>query len=483
MTTTEIKVGRLLAHPGREPPKHNVTLAIADGRIKGIEPSEPTAESARLLAMPVLINAHDHGYGLQPMSFGAVDDALECWIAGLRGRPKTDPYLEAKVAFGRMALGGIGATMHCHNSLNADDLLNEAAAVARAAGEVGIRVGFSCPILDRNPWIYGGPDYLEPHLSKRDWQTLREMIPSYAPAKEQIARADAIAAAHTSPSFTVQYGPIGPQWCEDKTLELIAEASAQSGRRIHMHLLESERQRAWLDHAYPQGILRHLDQIGLLSPRLAVAHGVWLTDDECALLAERGVTVVVNTAANLRLRSGVAPVDRFRRHGVKFTFGLDGTSFDDNQDAFRDLRLASLLHQGSGLKPEIGTEELFKAAYDHGYSVITGEPGYGGLEKGSPADLVLIDYAALSEDLIVDDVDELTVLMTRMSSDYLVEAYVAGRLTVQQGKVTGFDYQAARQDLIASAKQAKAQLKAGRPLIQRQTEAIRTYYFSNARSD
>ena len=41
----------------------------------------------------------------------------------------------------------------------------------------------------------------------------------------------------------------------------------------------------WLDVTYPRGILRHLDDIGFLSPRLAVAHGVQLTEPECELLA------------------------------------------------------------------------------------------------------------------------------------------------------------------------------------------------------
>ena len=82
--------------------------------------------------------------------------------------------------------------------------------------------------------------------------------------------------------FQVQYGPIGPQWCHDATLERIAEASSENDRHVHMHLLESRRQREWLDAAYPQGIVRFLDDIGLLSPRLTLAHGVHLTDAECA---------------------------------------------------------------------------------------------------------------------------------------------------------------------------------------------------------
>lgn len=58
--------------------------------------------------MPALINAHDHGYGIQTLDFGAIDDALELWIPAIRMRPKTDPYLEALVVFSRLAKGGVG---------------------------------------------------------------------------------------------------------------------------------------------------------------------------------------------------------------------------------------------------------------------------------------------------------------------------------------------------------------------------------------
>ncbi|MGO8579411.1 amidohydrolase, partial [Rhizobium leguminosarum] len=57
--------------------------------------------------------------------------------------------------------------MHCHNSLNINRLGHEAAAVIRAAGDVGIRLGLSCPLLDFDPWAYGGgPEKLKPLLSE-----------------------------------------------------------------------------------------------------------------------------------------------------------------------------------------------------------------------------------------------------------------------------------------------------------------------------
>ena len=127
------------------------------------------------------------------------------------------------------------------------------------------------------------------------------------PAQSQLADVAAVAEACETGTFKVHIGPIGPQWCEDATLERIAEMSAQTGRHVQMHLFETEIQRQWADTHYPDGLVRHLDRTGLLSPRLTVAHGVWLNPDECALLAERGVIVAVNASSNLRLRSGIAP--------------------------------------------------------------------------------------------------------------------------------------------------------------------------------
>ncbi len=107
---------------------------------------------------------------------------------------------------------------------------------------------------------------------------------------------------------TVQYGPTGVQWCSTPLLEAIAQASADHDRPVHMHLLETRYQRAWADETHPEGIVRFLDDLGLLTPRLTLAHCVWARPDELSLLAERGVTIAVNTSSNLYLKSGIAPV-------------------------------------------------------------------------------------------------------------------------------------------------------------------------------
>ena len=469
-----LEVERLLAAPGHTPAVRDVRLTFSDGCIAEIDKTGRPCRNGRI-ALPAMVNAHDHGYGILPPALGGADDALECWIASF-SRATIEPRLEAAVAFGRMALAGIGATVHCHNSLVADSLEVEAAGVARAAADVGIRVAFSCPVRDRNPWVYGDQYALLPYLPPADRAGMEVAFADFGPAFHLVDQVESIAAAHESDLFRVQYGPIGPQWCHDATLERIAEASATNDRRVHMHLLESRRQREWLDATYPQGILRFLDDIGLLSPRLTLAHGVHLTEAECALLAERGATVAVNTSCNLRMRSGVAPVERFVHHGLRFGFGLDGCAHDDDQDYFRDLRLAWRLHNGTGLEHALPQGRLFDAACRDGFRCIDGSDDYGKITRGARADLVVLDYAGMRDDFLVSDENELDVVLTRASSRHVRSLLVAGRNVVNDGVLADLDLASAERELMERARRMAASGTAQTAHHRRRRDAVRAYY-------
>lgn len=449
---------RFLPRPGHEPALHD--------RLPARVPAEALRPGA--LLMPAPVNAHDHGYGIRTLDFGCVDDALEVWIPSLRLRPRTDPYLEALVAFSRLALTGIGATMHCHNSLNVDRLVEEAGAVIRAASEVGIRLALSCPLLDFDPWAYdGGPQRLRRFLSTEDWSVLAPSVPRYAPIARQIEAVLQVAAENGNPMIDVQFGPIGPQWCSNRLLETIAEVSALHSRRIHMHLLESPRQRRWLDRRFPQGVVRYLDEIGFLSPRLAVAHGVQLHEEELDLLAERGVQLVSNPSANLRLRSGVAPLPTMTRKGPEFAIGLDGTGFDDDQDLWRELRLAYLLHGGREITRSLTAADLFDAAIWTGAKV---------LNMPAASDYVVIDYAALIADSLFDDVDETEVLLARMSGAHAKGLIVAGREIMRDGQLIHIEFEAARRELLEQARGDLPRLQVERAGTLALARATRDFY-------
>ena len=470
-TSTQLSAGRVLSHPGRKSALAASSVSIEDGRISAVAPAASADDG--LLMLPALVDAHDHGRGLRTLATGAVDQPLELWLPLLGQEPRVDPYLRAAVAFARNARSGIAAINHCHNPQRVSEIVEEAEAVARAARDVGIRVAFAVPLRDRNYIAYGSPAAIAAALGTEDFKALSDLMVRI-PLVDQLAWVDAIA-AFEHPLFHVQYGPVGPQWCSDPLLARIAEASARTGRRVHMHLFETLRQREWADAHYPGGLIRHLDAIGLLSERLTVAHGVWLRAEECELLAARDVTVSVNTSSNLRLGSGIAPVALFKSKGLAWAMGLDGMTFDDDEDGLRELRLLWYSQQGTGLSSPISRAELCDAVFATGRRTITPVTG-GAIEAGMAADLMLLDYRRMSVDVLDGAASELDVILTRGRKDYLRSLTVAGRTIVENGVVRSVDLSALESELMKQAQAAWPAALLAAKLRRRYQTALADFY-------
>jgi cytosine/adenosine deaminase-related metal-dependent hydrolase len=469
-----ITVGRLAATPGVAAIRGPSTIHIDGGRISAVEDAASDAATAGLIALPAPANAHDHGRGMRPVAVGALDDVLETWISALGREPYVDPYTRAAVAFARMAEGGICAANHCHYTQMPSRMVEEGEAVSRAAADVGIRIAFSVPINDRNPIVYGDFNALGQMLPPDDLSALRARTGPFQTAADALAIVDRIA-AFEHPGFSVQYCPIGPQWVEDATLQAIAEASARTGRRVHMHLFETRPQREWADYTYPDGLVGHLDRIGLLSPRLTVAHGVWLNRDECALLAERGVTVSANSSSNLRLRSGLADARFWTGSGLRFGIGLDGMAFDDDEDMLREIRLLWCLQRGFAGETVLTPDRLFQAACVDGRRTIVADDG-GRIVVGAPADLVVLDLADMWPDLVDDAIDPLDLLLTRMTKRHLRQLVVAGRRIVENGRCVTVDRPALEAKLWSEARTGWAKLPPDTRRLNRLQGAIRRFY-------
>lgn len=473
-----LSVGHILAAPGHAPPQGPSLIRIEGGRIAAIEPVaaaslDPAARG--LIAMPAPANAHDHGRGLRTAAFGAADDDLETWLPALSREPVVDPYLRAAVGFARMVEGGICAANHCHNTQDRRQLLAEAEGVARAARDVGIRVAFAVPFAGRNPIVYGELDDLLALLEPGDRAALTDHRGPPRSLAETMALVDRIAEFEHE-FFTVQYGPVGPQWLDDEAMAAIAQASAATGRRVHLHLFETRRQREWADAHYEGGLIGFLDRLGLLSDRLTVAHAVWLTPDECALLAERGVSVSVNLSSNLRLRSGLPMVDRFRATGLGFGIGLDGMSFDDDEDMLREIRLLWRQFRGFGGEAGLSAAALFDAAGITGRRTILGPDGGGRIAVGAPADLLVLDLATLTSDCVHDDHDVLDLLLTRMTKRHIKQLIVGGRLVLDDGVCAGVDRPALERELMLDARRALAEAPPDTARIARLQQAMAAFY-------
>ena len=422
-------------------------IRIDGGRIAAVEPAR---SGEPVLALPVLVNAHDHARAVRSSSFGAGGKPLETWLHYLALLPAVDPYLASAVSLGRSALGGAGVVMvHYTRVQGLTDLPAEAAEVARAARDVGVRVGFAVAMRDRNPLVYGPSEPILAGLSASARADIsRKFIRPPMPPAEQMALVETVAAVAASPSFDVQYGPQGVQWCTPELLTTIADASQRTGRRVHMHLLETRYQRAWADGAYPEGIVRYLDRIGLLSPRLTLAHCTWARPDELELIAARGATIAVNTSSNLGLYSGIAPLADMLRRGCRVALGLDGSTLDEDDDALREMRIAHLLHAGNGFRVDVDRATMLQLAFVNGRRSVLNTDDGGTIAASQPADVLVLDWSAVDDDRLRPDLDPCDLLFARTTARHIREVIVAGRSIVRDGRVTGIDFPAMRAELM-----------------------------------
>ncbi len=437
------------------------------------------ADSGSFFAMPPLANAHDHVRGVRPTALGAYDLPLELWQINMTGSPSADPYLVNVAALGRSALGGTGSVMvHYTRPQNRTRIVQELETVARAANDVGIRVCVAVALRDRYPIGYAPDEKLIALLDPADRDRVRDKLVFASDSPQsQVAMVEDLAARIESPTVTVQFGPYGAEWCSDALLRLIAERSAITGRRVHMHLLESRLQREFLDSIHPDGgPVKYLDSIGMLSPRLSVAHAVWLRPDEMELLAERGVTVSVNSSSNLTIRSGIAPVRDMHRAGVPLAMGMDGFSVDDDDDAFRELRLNYMLHRGVAIDEGLPLGELYRFASYGGRRSVTGREEGGGIAAGEPADLAVLDYAGMSRDLITDGPGEASLVVTRATMRHLKRLVIAGEDVVVDGRLARVDLDEVQRELDAQVRVAAPGFLEWQQVARRLREKLRGFY-------
>jgi cytosine/adenosine deaminase-related metal-dependent hydrolase len=443
--TDEIPANALFCGPDRGL-LDNVVLRHDNGIITSISESAAPPSARRTFVIPALVNAHDHARPTAS-SFGAVNMPLESWIIRSAFGTPPDPYLAAASALARSARAGCGSMMiHYTRPSGTMALVEEAKAIARAADHVGIRIAFALAVRDQNPIVYGDSEPVLSNLSAEDRKTVEEMFvkPAMSP-RDYLELTDAIASAISGPKVDVQLGPAGVQWCSRPLLEAIAENSARTGRRIHMHLLETIYQRAYADEHFPGGVVNYLRDIGLLTKRLTLAHCIHARPDELEIIAASGARIVTNFSSNLHLHSGLAPIAAAHQCGCAIAVGVDGLALDEDDDVIREMRLVQLAHGGPGFKRTWTRPEFFSLAIRNGRAA-TGAPGTGELAPGAAADFVVIDLDRLDRDRIMP-VDSLELLFARGNAAMVSDVVVDGRTIVRDGKPTGVDLPAIEQEL------------------------------------
>ena len=136
--------------------------------------------------------------------------------------------------------------------------------------------------------------------------------------------------------------------------------------------------------------IKKLDEIGFLSVKTIIAHGVWLDREEMEILKKRGVSVVHCPVSNLKLASGIARIVEMQDFGINICLGTDGAASNNTYNLFEEVKLASLLQKvRSGRADALHARDVMDMATVNGYKAY-GISG-GELEKGKIADVILLN--------------------------------------------------------------------------------------------
>ncbi len=242
----------------------------------------------------------------------------------------------------------------------------------------------------------------------------------------------------------------------DVTAKSVFDWAKEKQTRLHVHVSETKSEvedcRGRHDGKSP---VQWLDSLGAFDVPFVAAHCVWVDDDDIALMAEKGVTVVHNPASNMKLSSGFAPVTKMIEAGVNVALGTDGMASNNNHDMFQDMYLMAMLPKGSLLDPTaITPKQAFSAATRAG-ALAQGREDCGLLKQGFKADLCVLDVTGPSWCPVNDMLTN--VVYAGHGSD-VVLTMCDGKVVYRDGEWPTIDLDAVKAQVVERTQRIQAEL-------------------------
>ncbi|MCF7754830.1 amidohydrolase [Paenibacillus xylanexedens] len=328
------------------------------------QPEDEIIDGRNKVAMPGLINAHQH----TPMSLlrGFSDDLkLMNWLerkmlpAEARMNPE-DIYWGAKLSIAEMIRSGTTAfaDMYIH--------MNE---IADAVKQTGMRASLT-----------RGMVFMEDDGGRR----LQEAIDL---VKRWSGAADG--------RITTMYGPHSPYTCPVEPLREVIALAVTEDIPLHIHLAETKEEVVKIRERYGMTPTEYLEEAGMFEQaHVLLAHGVHLNRRDISRLKGMRGGVAHNPVSNLKLGCGIAPITEMLAQGINVGIGTDGAGSATTVDMFEEIKAATWLQKlDYGDPTRLPAKDVLSMATRGSASLLGLQDEVGMLEVGRKADLILIDLA------------------------------------------------------------------------------------------
>ncbi|MDT1060772.1 amidohydrolase family protein [Paracoccus sp. CPCC 101403] len=351
---------------------------------------------------------------------------------------------QKRFAFGQLLLNGITTAAPIASLFYREwgETVAEFDAAADAAGDLGLRV-FLSPAYRSGGMVLHGPGDMRAHFDEaRGLQGLEDAATYIA---RQAGRFDGL----------VQ-GLLAPDRVETATLGLLQASVTKAeelGVKVRLHMAQGSMEvntvRALHGDTAPVWLARN----GLLSDRLIAPHATNATDEDLALYARHGVSIVHCPLVSGRGGSSLDSFSKLKGMGVNIAMGTDTTPPDMLMNLLVGLVTCRM---NDGTADKVSCRDFFDAA-TLGGAVALGRDDLGRLAPGSRADIAVF---GLDDVFMAPSIDPITTLVTGGSGKVTRAVFVDGRLSMRFGEVAGIDMAQAREQAQAQFDRLIAQYPA-----------------------
>lgn len=203
---------------------------------------------------------------------------------------------------------------------------------------------------------------------------------------------DLLAEFRTNELIRVTIDPHAVYTCSPDLLVRLAVMAEDHDCLYHIHLAENHDEVAACKKQYDCSPVYHLEQLGVLRNNVVAAHCVMVSDEEIALMADKGVRVAHCPESNMKLASGVAPIPGLLAAGVQVGIGTDGAASNNDVDMFGEMNTAAKVHKVHCMDPTaMDATVTLRAATIGGAEVLGVADSLGSLEEGKRADCIVLD--------------------------------------------------------------------------------------------
>lgn len=433
--------------------------------------------SSHHAVLPGLINAHHHSNGVPNSLLGIEDDLLELWLYSRNAKRSQHSTLRTLLSAAYLLQTGVTSVVDVASiGDSVESSQQEMQSCLSAYEQAGLRVAFT-PGAKYDSFLVHGKGQDAQFISTLPAE-LQQKIKALTTLNQGLSSvdylnivSDAAKQYQSHPLIDIWFGPPGPQWVGDDLLVEIVETANSLRTSVQTHALESFYEKEMGPQFYGESVITHLDNLGVLSPQFSMAHGVWVNERDIEILSRTGASISHNPSSNLRLRAGIAPLSALLAGGVTVGLGMDGTTLNDDEDMFTEMRLAMRLARSPQIRDSVPTYlEIFQIATAGGAKLFGKADSIGKLAPGYKADIVLVDCECMTWPWMAPEADPMSVVMMRSRQSYVDTVLVNGKIVLKDAQPTGFD-------VLAVGEELAAQLKATPDNVEYRTlaNAIRPY--------